>query len=102
MTGYLDVGSERTGILYGMYDVMPAGDLDEWDHPPFGATIVRKKPYGEILVNRGAYNSKGALAGMLLAVKTMLDKDEMPLNLHFVIEGEEERGGHSLPRYVKK
>ncbi|MDQ1371146.1 MAG: family metallo-hydrolase [Candidatus Thermoplasmatota archaeon] len=102
VTGYLDVGSERTGILYGMYDVMPAGDLDEWDHPPFGATIVRKKPYGKILVNRGVYNSKGALAGMLLAVKTMLDKDEMPLNLHFVIEGEEERGGHSLPRYVKK
>ncbi len=101
VTGYLDVGSERTGILYGMYDVMPAGDLDEWDHPPFGATIVRKRPYGEILVNRGAYNSKGALAGMLLAVKTMLDMDEMPLNLHFVIEGEEECGGHSLPRYVK-
>lgn len=102
VTGYLDAGSERTGILYGMYDVMPAGDLDEWDHPPFGATIVRKKPYGEILVNRGVYNSKGALAGMLLAVKTMLDEDELPLNLHFVIEGEEERGGLSLPRYVMK
>lgn len=102
VTGHLDVGSDRTGILYGMYDVMPVGDLDEWDHPPFGATIVRKRPYGEVLVNRGVYNSKGALAGMLLAVKTMLDKDEMPLNLHFLIEGEEESGGPSLPRYVMR
>lgn len=102
VTGYLDAGSDRTGILYGMYDVMPVGDVDKWDHPPFGATIIRKKPYGEILVNRGVYNSKGALAGMLLAVETMLDKDEMPLNLHFMIEGEEELGGLSLPRYVSK
>lgn len=102
VTGYLDVGAERTGILYGMYDVQPVGDLDEWDHPPFGATIVRKKPFGEILVNRGAYNSKGALAGMLLAVKTMVDKDQMPLNMHFMIEGEEESGGQSLPRFVMK
>jgi len=102
VTGYLDVGAERTGILYGMYDVQPVGDLDEWDHPPFAATIVRKKPFGEILVNRGAYNSKGALAGMLLAVKTMVDNDQMPINMHFMIEGEEELGGQSLPRYVMK
>jgi len=102
VTGYLDVGAEKTGILYGMYDVQPVGDLDEWDHPPFGATIVKKKPYGEVLVNRGAYNSKGALAGMLLAIRTMVDKDEMPLNMHFVIEGEEECGGLSLPRHIMK
>lgn len=102
VAGYLDVGAEKTGILYGMYDVQPVGDLDEWDHPPFGATVVKKKPFGEILVNRGVYNSKGALAGMLLAIETMLDKDQMPLNMHFLIEGEEECGGVSLPRYVMK
>ncbi len=102
VTGYLDAGSDRTGILYGMYDVMPVGDPDEWDHPPFGATIVKKKPYGEVLVNRGVFNSKGALAGMLLAVRTMLDNGELPLNLHFMIEGEEECGGLSLPNYVMK
>ena len=102
VTGYLDVGAEKTGILYGMYDVQPVGDPEQWDHPPFGATVVRRRPYGEVLVNRGAYNSKGALAGMLLAVRTMLDKGEMPLNMHFVIEGEEECGGPSLPRYIMK
>ncbi len=102
VTGHLDVGAERTGILYGMYDVQPVGDPEEWDHPPFGATIVRKRPFGEVLVNRGAYNSKAALAGMLLAIRTMVDRDEMPLNMHFVIEGEEELGGQSLPRYIHK
>lgn len=102
VAGHLDVGAERTGILYGMYDVMPVGDLDLWDHPPFGATVVRKKPYGEVVVCRGAYNSKGALAGMLLAVKTMVDEGELPINLHFLIEGEEETGGPSLPKYVMK
>lgn len=102
ITGYLDVGAERTGILYGMYDVQPVGDPDEWDHPPFGATVVRKRPFGEVVVGRGTYNSKGALAGMLLAIRTMLDAEEMPLNMHFLIEGEEELGGVSLPRYVMK
>jgi acetylornithine deacetylase/succinyl-diaminopimelate desuccinylase-like protein len=102
VTGYLDVGAEKTGILYGMYDVQPVGDLDQWDHPPFGAKIVRMKPHGEVLVNRGAYNSKGALAGMLLAIRTMVDRGEMPLNMHFVIEGEEECGGLSFPRYIEK
>ena len=102
VTGYLDVGADMTGIMYGMYDVQPVGDLEEWDHPPFGATVVKKRPYGEILISRGVYNSKGALAGMLLATRTMLDKGELPLNLHFLIEGEEELGGVCLPRYVTK
>ncbi len=102
VTGYLDAGSDVTGILYGMYDVQPVGDLALWDHPPFGAEIVRKKPFGEVVVARGACNSKGSLAGMLLAIKTMVDEGEMPLNMHFLIEGEEELGGESLPKYVMK
>jgi acetylornithine deacetylase/succinyl-diaminopimelate desuccinylase-like protein len=100
--GHLDVGAKRTALLYGMYDVQPIGDINEWEYPPFGATIVRKKPYGEVVVNRGAYNSKGALAGMLLAIRTMVDMDEMPLNIDFLLEGEEEQGGYSLPRYVER
>ena len=102
VTGHLDVGAEKTALVYGMYDVMPVGDIEEWDHPPFGATIVRKKPYGEVLVNRGVANSKGALAGSLLAIRTMVENDEMPMNVHFLIEGEEELGGFSLPKYVFK
>lgn len=100
--GYLDAGAEKTALLYGMYDVQPVGDLKEWDSPPFEARIVNKKPHGEIVVARGAYNSKGALSGTLNAIKTMLDNDAMPLNIHFLLEGEEELGGRSLPDYVIK
>lgn len=101
VTGHLDVGSDITALLYGMYDVMPVGNLDEWDHPPFGATIVKDRRLGEILVNRGVANSKGSLVGTLLAIKTMVEEGEMPMNIHFMIEGEEERGGQSLPKYVR-
>jgi len=100
--GHLDVGANKTCLLYGMYDVQPVGNLDEWKNPPFGANIVKDKHLGEILVNRGVYNSKGSLAGTLLAIRTMVDNDSMPVNIRFLIEGEEELGGNSLPNYVFK
>jgi len=100
--GHLDVGAKRTGALYGMYDVQPIGNPDDWEYPAFGAKIVKKKPYGDVLVNRGVYNSKASLVGSLLAIKTMLDRCEMPINLHFLLEGEEESGGRSLPDFVTK
>ncbi len=102
VVGHLDAGSDVTGIVYGMYDVQPVGDPDLWDHPPFAAEIVKKKPFGDVVVARGACNSKGSLAGMLLATRTMVDERELPLNLTFLIEGEEELGGESLPKYVIK
>jgi len=100
--GYLDVGAEKTALIYGMYDVQPVGDPGLWDYPPFGATIVNRKPFGKVLINRGVANSKAALAGNLLAVKTMLKNDALPMNLHFLLEGEEEIGGYSLPKWVNK
>jgi acetylornithine deacetylase/succinyl-diaminopimelate desuccinylase-like protein len=102
VAGDLDVGADRTALLYGMYDVQPAGDIDLWDHPPFGAKIVKQEPFGEVLVNRGVLNSKASLMGTLLAIETMLDREELPLNLHFLLEGEEELGGQSFPKYVHK
>jgi len=100
--GHLDVGSERTVLLYGMYDVQPVGDPDEWDHPPFGATVVSQKPHGKVVVNRGAFNSKASLVGSLLAIRTMLDEGSLPVNVRFLLEGEEECGGRSLPNFVSK
>ncbi len=101
VNGYLDVGAEKTILLYGMYDVQPVGDLDAWEKPPFSASIVKKKGV-DYLINRGVYNSKASLAGTLLAIETMLDKGEMPLNVRFLLEGEEELGGRSLPDYIVK
>jgi acetylornithine deacetylase/succinyl-diaminopimelate desuccinylase-like protein len=102
VAGDLDVGADRTALLYGMYDVQPVGDIDLWDHPPFGATIVKQEPFGEVLVNRGVFNSKASLMGTLLAIETMMDREELPLNLHFLLEGEEELGGQSFPKYIHK
>ena len=99
--GYLDVGAKHTVLMYGMYDVQPVGDLDEWDYPPFAATIA-KRAGKEVLVNRGVYNSKASLAGSVLAIETMLNRGEMPVNVRFLLEGEEELGGQSLPKYVMK
>jgi len=100
--GHLDVGAEKTCLLYGMYDVQPVGDLSEWRTPPFAAEIVKDGRMGDILVNRGVYNSKGSLAGTLLAIRTMMDNNAMPVNVRFLIEGEEELGGNNLPDYVHK
>jgi acetylornithine deacetylase/succinyl-diaminopimelate desuccinylase-like protein len=102
VAGDLDVGAKRTVLLYGMYDVMPVGDIALWEHPPFSATIVKKKAFGEVLVNRGACNSKASLMGTLLAIETMLDRGELPTNIHFLLEGEEELGGLSFPKYIHK
>jgi acetylornithine deacetylase/succinyl-diaminopimelate desuccinylase-like protein len=101
VTGYLDADADRDCLIYGMYDVQPVGNLEEWDHPPFDATIVKGGPLGDLLINRGVYNSKGALAGILLAVETMLRAGQLPMNVHFLLEGEEEVGGRSFPEYVK-
>ncbi len=99
--GLLDVGAKRTVLMYGMYDVQPVGDLDEWDHPPFAATII-KRGGKDVLINRGVYNSKASLTGSVLAIETMLNRGEMPVNVRFLFEGEEELGGQSLPKYVLK
>ncbi len=99
--GHLDVGAKRTILLYGMYDVQPVGDLDAWEKPPFAASIIKKNGK-EILINRGVYNSKGSLSGALLAIETMVNRGEMPVNVRFLLEGEEELGGRSLPNYVMK
>ncbi|UCE45158.1 MAG: M20/M25/M40 family metallo-hydrolase [Methanobacteriota archaeon] len=102
VVGDLDVGASKTALLYGMYDVQPPGDPDLWDQPPFGATIVKREPFGKVLVNRGVFNSKASLVGTLLAIETMLERDELPMNVHFLLEGEEELGGDSFPKYVRK
>jgi len=99
--GFLDVGAEKTVLLYGMYDVQPVGDLDAWDSPPFAARIVKRKGR-DVLINRGVYNSKGSLSGTLFTIETMLNRGEMPVNVRFLLEGEEESGGKSLPSYVMK
>ncbi len=98
--GRLDRGAPRTLIIYGMYDVQPA-DEPTWISPPFAAEIHTLPVLGECVVARGATNSKGALCGLFNTLKTISESDEIPLNLIFTIEGEEEVGSPHLEAFIQ-
>ncbi len=76
-------------LVYGHYDVQPPDPLDEWISPPFEPTIR-----GPNLYARGAVDDKGQVFTLLKAYEAVLDADgRPPLNVNFIIEGEEECGG---------
>jgi len=90
----------RTLIIYGMYDVQPA-DESSWFTPPFDAAIRRLPGLGDCVIARGAVNSKGALCGVFNALSAILTVRELPLNLIFTIEGEEEIGSPHFEEFIR-
>ncbi len=96
--GLMDNGSDKTLILYNMYDVLTVEPLDEWVSPPFEANIV-----GDRIIARGAVNTKAPLMCMLLGVEALRDAaGKLPVNLIFILEGEEETGSQSMVSLVKE
>ena len=88
----------KTLLFYNHYDVQPAEPFDLWDHPPFAATIVENKIFG-----RGATDDKGELITRIKAVSAYLKTTgDVPCNVKFVIEGEEETGSAHMKDYLKK
>jgi len=88
----------RTLLVYGMYDVQPVDPMDKWESPPFAANIVNGR-----IVARGALNSKGPLMAFLHAVKSIqATVGEVPVNMFFLIEGEEEQGSKHLPKFIEE
>lgn len=99
--GALDAGQSRTLLVYSMYDVQPA-DEPGWSVPPFEGRIMEKPPFGRCLVARGARNTKGPLCSFMNAVEaTNAAHGRPPVNLIFVVEGEEEQGSRHLPAFVE-
>lgn len=95
--GKLDAGSDKTVVLYNMYDVQPAEPLEEWEAPPFEARIV-----GDKIIARGAYNTKGSLMASLLGVEALCKVGgSLPANVVFILEGEEELGSPSMPKFIE-
>jgi acetylornithine deacetylase/succinyl-diaminopimelate desuccinylase-like protein len=102
--GYPLVYGEWTGapgkptiLFYGHYDVQPVDPVDLWRHPPFEPTEE-----GDLLVCRGATDDKGQSYTHLKAVAAMLEeRGKLPVNVKFLVEGEEESGGHAIENYVK-
>ncbi len=100
--------SAPTLIVYGLYDVTPTMAAD-WTVDPMGAEIVDARDLGllphlgAVVAGRGANNHKGPVIAAILAVEAMQRAGvELPVNLIFVIEGEEEIGSPSLPTFVEE
>lgn len=87
-----------TILFYGHYDVQPADPLELWRHPPFEPTIE-----GDELVARGATDDKGQSFVHIKAVAALLaERGELPVNVKFIIEGEEESGGEAIEKFVRQ
>ena len=100
--GQVDAGAPRTLLLYGMYDVQPVAG-EEWLVPPFEGRIVPFEDRGDCVVARGVYNTKGPLAGLFSALESVRAVEgRLPVNLKFMIEGEEELGSRHLPGFVEQ
>ncbi len=85
-------------LVYGHYDVQPPEPLELWDSPPFEPTLR-----GRNLFARGASDNKGQHFAHLKAVEAYLKTDtELPCDLTFVVEGEEEVGGEALVGFLKQ
>jgi acetylornithine deacetylase/succinyl-diaminopimelate desuccinylase-like protein len=82
--------------IYGHYDVQPPDPLDEWKSPPFEPEIRNGHLYA-----RGCADNKGNHMATLKAVEHLFAAGGPPVNLRFLIEGEEEISGESLSRYLR-
>ncbi|MBW7942603.1 MAG: dipeptidase [Candidatus Kuenenia stuttgartiensis] len=80
-----------TILVYGHYDVQPAVPLELWTTPPFDPTIRNERIYA-----RGACDDKGQVYMHVKAFEAMMKNGELPCNIKFMIEGEEETGSTNL------
>ena len=85
-----------TLTVYGHYDVQPPDPLEEWRSPPFEPTVRGGHVYG-----RGADDNKGQHLASVVAAEHWFAAGGPPVNLRFLIEGEEETSGRSLPAFVR-
>ena len=94
---WLGAPGKPTVLFYGHYDVQPADPLDEWKSPPFEPEIR-----GDDLFARGAADDKGQVYLQIKAVEGLLrTRGKLPVNVKFLIEGEEEAGGEHIEAYVR-
>ncbi len=87
----------KTLLFYGHYDVQPVDPLDLWDSPPFEPVIK-----DGIIYARGSSDDKGQVYTHIKALEAYVREGvELPVNVKFIIEGEEEAGGESIYKYTE-
>lgn len=94
--------SKPTVLVYGHYDVQPADPFELWHTPPFEPTIRKTEihPEGAIFA-RGSCDDKGQMFSHVKAFEAMVKTGELPCNIKFMIEGEEECGSNNLGPFVR-
>jgi acetylornithine deacetylase/succinyl-diaminopimelate desuccinylase-like protein len=89
--------SDKTLLIYNHYDVQPAEPLDLWTSPPFEPQERDGKIFG-----RGISDDKGHFTSRLFAIDALLDScEDLPCNIKFILEGEEEIGSVHLPEFIQ-
>ena len=88
----------KTVMIYGHYDVQPVDPVNEWTSPPF-EPVIRDG----IIYARGSTDNKGQILGHVLGVgETIKEKGDVPVNIIFLIEGEEEVGSKNLESFLRE
>jgi acetylornithine deacetylase/succinyl-diaminopimelate desuccinylase-like protein len=91
------VPGRRTVMIYGHYDVQPVDPVNEWTSPPFDPTIR-----DGVIYARGSTDNKGQILAHVLGVgDTLQEKGDLPVNLIFLVEGEEEIGSKHLEEFLR-
>jgi len=94
---WLHAPGKPTVLCYGHYDVQPPDPLELWNTPPFEPTLRDGNIYA-----RGSADDKGQMYMHIKAIETLraLHDGKLPVNVKFLVEGEEEVGGASIAKYV--
>jgi acetylornithine deacetylase/succinyl-diaminopimelate desuccinylase-like protein len=93
---WLHAPGKPTVLCYGHFDVQPPDPLELWESPPFEPTIRNGNLYA-----RGAVDDKGQMYMHIKAIETLFARQgKLPVNVKFILEGEEEVGGASIAKYV--
>src|ERR1019366_7082935 len=93
---WLHAPGKPTVLCYGHNDVQPADPLEEWNSPPFEPTVRDGNIYG-----RGTADDKGQMYMHVKAIEALRAANgTLPINVKFLVEGEEEVGGESIAKYV--
>lgn len=93
-----EAGSDKpTVLIYGHYDVQPPDPIELWTNPPFEPTVIDNKIYA-----RGSADDKGQAYIHIKSVESLLKSgDKLPVNVKFILEGEEEIGSPSLVPFLE-
>jgi acetylornithine deacetylase/succinyl-diaminopimelate desuccinylase-like protein len=92
------IAGRRKVLIYGHYDVQPPDPLELWDSPPFEPVL--KNGY---VFARGATDNKGQILAHILGIQETIEQNgDLPVNLHLVIEGEEEIGSGNLGPFLEE